>query len=314
MTKEVLFNTTGLQEGGIYRSSVDIQAQMSFPEHMMRDFASGLVDTVGTAAVKLKDRLNADEWETIPLEEATDRIVHYMQNKATASTFPVSRSTEQSSLAASAGGGSLEEQDAPPPTEDDFVQFEEDLGSELDLPKEDESKTTDSDPTMFKRSVSSFADDEDLKQSSISETIETTDVSTTASDHLPFATSDIRQPVALRMGTKGFAALPALTVMQCFDTTVKRHGNRRALFQKVRHLWYRPGQNDQTVQFNHTMLPPFSRSHTHTYIQHKPVSFSTYSIPPLSAARIRATTRPTLVGKAGRGRNTPSMSTHSPRR
>jgi hypothetical protein len=53
------------------------------------------------------------------------------------------------------------------------------------------------------------------------------------SDELPLSTSNVKQEVKIRMGKDGQAANPARTVMQNFDDTVKNHGDKPALHQKV---------------------------------------------------------------------------------
>ena len=50
---------------------------------------------------------------------------------------------------------------------------------------------------------------------------------------LPLSTSDIKQEVAIRKGDGEFYNLPALTVMECFDATVKKYGDKPALHQKI---------------------------------------------------------------------------------
>ena len=49
----------------------------------------------------------------------------------------------------------------------------------------------------------------------------------------PLATDNVKQEVKVRMGKKGQAANEPKTVMQNFDETVKKHGSKPALFQKV---------------------------------------------------------------------------------
>ena len=50
---------------------------------------------------------------------------------------------------------------------------------------------------------------------------------------LPHATSDLKQPVKLRMTDKGVGAVKPKTVLECFDETVKKYPNKPALHQKV---------------------------------------------------------------------------------
>jgi hypothetical protein len=51
-------------------------------------------------------------------------------------------------------------------------------------------------------------------------------------DVLPLSTSDPTQPVKIRMGTTGVAALPPRTVMQYWDRICSKYGDKPALFQK----------------------------------------------------------------------------------
>lgn len=54
-----------------------------------------------------------------------------------------------------------------------------------------------------------------------------------AEDHdLPLFTSDVAQPVKIRMGREGQAAAPPKTVMQNWDGICQRLGDHPALFQK----------------------------------------------------------------------------------
>lgn len=53
-----------------------------------------------------------------------------------------------------------------------------------------------------------------------------------STSQLPLFTSDLKQEVKIRLGEKGYAALPPRTVMECFDIVVYRYGNEPALFQK----------------------------------------------------------------------------------
>lgn len=50
--------------------------------------------------------------------------------------------------------------------------------------------------------------------------------------NLPFFTSELSQEVQVRRAEEGIAAVPAKTVLEVFDATVTRVGNKPALFQK----------------------------------------------------------------------------------
>jgi hypothetical protein len=50
---------------------------------------------------------------------------------------------------------------------------------------------------------------------------------------LTLSTSNVTQEVKVRMGREGHSAIPATTVMQNWDTIVKKHGGKPALYQKV---------------------------------------------------------------------------------
>jgi len=50
---------------------------------------------------------------------------------------------------------------------------------------------------------------------------------------LPLSTSNVKQEVAIRKGEGEFYNLPSLTIMEVFDSTVKLHGDKPALHQKV---------------------------------------------------------------------------------
>jgi hypothetical protein len=61
-------------------------------------------------------------------------------------------------------------------------------------------------------------------------------MSTTANEEqpLPLSTSDVTQPVQIRMlAATGLAALPPATVMQHFDERVELMGDKPALHQKI---------------------------------------------------------------------------------
>ena len=53
------------------------------------------------------------------------------------------------------------------------------------------------------------------------------------SSPIPLSTSNVKQEVAIRKGDGEFYNLPALTVMECFDETVKKYGDKPALHQKI---------------------------------------------------------------------------------
>ena len=57
--------------------------------------------------------------------------------------------------------------------------------------------------------------------------------STSFMSTIPLSTSDVKQEVAIRKGDGDFYNLPALTVMECFDATVKKYGDKPALHQKI---------------------------------------------------------------------------------
>ena len=52
-------------------------------------------------------------------------------------------------------------------------------------------------------------------------------------DDLPYATSDVKQEVKIRMLGSGIAAEKPTTVMAKFDEVVKNHGSKPALHQKI---------------------------------------------------------------------------------
>ena len=49
---------------------------------------------------------------------------------------------------------------------------------------------------------------------------------------LPYSTANKTQPVRLRMG-EGTAGLEAVSIVQAFDTTVAKFGDKPALHQKI---------------------------------------------------------------------------------
>ena len=60
-----------------------------------------------------------------------------------------------------------------------------------------------------------------------------TKVCDSSMSNLPLSTSDVKHEVAIRKGDGDFYNLPAMTVMECFDATVKKYGDKPALNQKV---------------------------------------------------------------------------------
>lgn len=57
------------------------------------------------------------------------------------------------------------------------------------------------------------------------------------STSLPFSTSDLSAEIGIRKGTTGPAAEEAVTVMQCWDRIVAKHGDAPALHQKINGVW-----------------------------------------------------------------------------
>lgn len=53
-----------------------------------------------------------------------------------------------------------------------------------------------------------------------------------AQNELPLSTSDAKQPVKIRLGKDGLAAIEPKTVMQTWNETVVRLGDHPALYQK----------------------------------------------------------------------------------
>lgn len=49
---------------------------------------------------------------------------------------------------------------------------------------------------------------------------------------VPFATSDVKQEVKIRLGESGAAAIEPMTVMQMLENVVTKHGSKPALHQK----------------------------------------------------------------------------------
>ena len=50
---------------------------------------------------------------------------------------------------------------------------------------------------------------------------------------LPISTSELTQPVKIRIGKDGRAANPPTTIMKNFDNNVQIHGDSKALHQKL---------------------------------------------------------------------------------
>ena len=238
MTDLIWYDNKGFDETGAYSAAVEIQSGLALSDNLMRDWAKAVLRGVNDY-IHLrgyKDEVVLDDWEEVPMETAIDRLLEGIKTYRSRKALPVMASISKSK------SDLFVRFDSASSTDDDShfrdlesVQSSESVGSG-DIAKafNDELLITEAGDVVEEeqegegKMASAKAEEEEEEEEE--------EKTTTTRTDLPFATSDLRQPVKLRMGKAGYAALRPLTVMQCFDKIVKKYGRKPALHQKVRDI------------------------------------------------------------------------------